>query len=385
MKIIIYVIILILFTSCIFSSRSVNNKTKTFEVSKMKNPQKIKLSDLNAVNIEYIPLETNTLSLISEIRKIKNCDDFFLVINFSTILKFKKDGTFLTKIGQKGKGPSEFLNAHCVAINPENNDIYIVSGWENKIYVYSKNNVFLKSFNSPTATKKIEFIGKDILCYSPNTDGTVINSYNLINTNGKIIKSFSNKYPYKSQDNTIFYQNENIFFKYQDQLFKKEIYSDTVYVFENFQFHPKYILNQGNATLTPKARENKEPIQIAQNYITQRNLFMIDNKIFYEYSKNGKRLCFIGSTKNKWQVNITEKQGLINDIDGGLNFQIKTCLKSNTIISWITPLELKKHITTKKFQHSIPKYPEKKKKLEELANRLNNNDNPVLVLVALKE
>ena len=31
------------------------------------------------------------------------------------------------------------------------------------------------------------------------------------------------------------------------------------------------------------------------------------------------------------------------------------------------------------------KYPEKKKQLEELANSLNENDNPVLMLVKLKE
>ena len=32
-----------------------------------------------------------------------------------------------------------------------------------------------------------------------------------------------------------------------------------------------------------------------------------------------------------------------------------------------------------------PKYPEKKKQLEKLANSLNENDNPVLMLVKLKE
>jgi len=380
----IFFIISIFLTSCAFNSNHTNSKLKSFELSKMKDYQKIRLSDLNATYIEYIPLETNTLSLISKIREIRVCDDFFLVINFDIILKFRRDGTFLTKIGEKGKGPSEFLNAHCVAVNPYNNNIYIVSGWENKIYVYSVNNAFLKSFKSPFKTKKIEFIGKNILCYSPNTDGTIINSYNLIDTNGRIIKSFPNKYPYKSRENTILYQHENLFYNYKNQLLKKEIYSDTVYVFENNKFEPKYVFNIGDDILTPDARECNLPIDLMKNYITQWNLFEFNEKIYFEYSKNGNRLCFIGSTKDNWQVTIARKRGFINDIDGGVNINFSALLDDSTVIGWVTPIKLRKHVLSKTFKNSKPKFPEKKKELEKIANSLDENDNPVLILIKLK-
>ncbi len=47
--------------------------------------------------------------------------------------------------------------------------------------------------------------------------------------------------------------------------------------------------------------------------------------------------------------------------------------------------ELKQYVESDAFKNSTPKYPEKKKQLEQLANSLNENDNPVLMLVKLKE
>ena len=55
------------------------------------------------------------------------------------------------------------------------------------------------------------------------------------------------------------------------------------------------------------------------------------------------------------------------------------------LAGYIQPYELKIFIASNKFKNSTPKYPEKKKQLEQLANSLNENDNPVLMLVKLKE
>jgi hypothetical protein len=50
-----------------------------------------------------------------------------------------------------------------------------------------------------------------------------------------------------------------------------------------------------------------------------------------------------------------------------------------------TTYKLKDLISSDDFKNSTPKYPEKKKYLEKLANSLDENDNPVLMLVKLKE
>jgi hypothetical protein len=50
----------------------------------------------------------------------------------------------------------------------------------------------------------------------------------------------------------------------------------------------------------------------------------------------------------------------------------------------VNAFELKQFISSKAFKLSNPKYPGKKKELEKLANSLDENDNPVLMIVKLK-
>ena len=42
------------------------------------------------------------------------------------------------------------------------------------------------------------------------------------------------------------------------------------------------------------------------------------------------------------------------------------------------------YVASETFKNSTPKYPEKKEELEKLAASLDENDNPVLILVKLK-
>jgi len=55
------------------------------------------------------------------------------------------------------------------------------------------------------------------------------------------------------------------------------------------------------------------------------------------------------------------------------------------LISWVKAYELKQYIGSITFNNSTPIYSEKKKALEKLAKSLNENDNPLLMLVKLKE
>ena len=55
------------------------------------------------------------------------------------------------------------------------------------------------------------------------------------------------------------------------------------------------------------------------------------------------------------------------------------------LISWIDTIKVKAHVASEAFKNSTPKYPEKKKELEKLANSLKETDNPVLMLVRLKK
>jgi hypothetical protein len=75
---------------------------------------------------------------------------------------------------------------------------------------------------------------------------------------------------------------------------------------------------------------------------------------------------------------------IINDIDNGLLFDFDSNDGSLTC-RILFPIILKTLVDSQDFKNSSPKHVEKKNALEQLANSLNENDNPVLMLVKLKE
>ena len=65
-------------------------------------------ASLFADTIVYIPLETNTKSLLRGIVHVRMNDSIIAISSMRKILLFRNDGTFIRQIGQKGKGPGEY-------------------------------------------------------------------------------------------------------------------------------------------------------------------------------------------------------------------------------------------------------------------------------------
>jgi hypothetical protein len=274
-----------------------------------------------------------------------------------------------------------------IDINRENQDIYLVSTWQKKFIAYSKDGDFIRAFHCPQNTSNFRITRDGILCYNRNTLGNVEASYNLMDFEGSEIKNYSNRYQWvNSQRDMYVFVYENLFYRFNNKLFKKEVYSDTIYVFEGLNFKPRYVIAAGQRLITPEARSKFKPIYIGENYIIPFNMFAFGNYIYYEYAIKRKFIFgFIGSFKDNFTAYINPEQGLINDLDGGPNIWPKTVKDDNTIVSWVDAIKLKKHVASDAFINSHPKYPEKKKELEKLANSLKETDNPVLMLVKLKE
>lgn len=146
-------LIIILFVfSCQGTNNQVNDNRKTFDLKKLPEVTSIKLSDLGFVDIEYIQLESNEQCMISSLDDLdpgnklvfgeRNC----IIQQYSTILEFKTDGKFITRIGTKGRGPDEFTAAHDVKISERNQDIYLLARWQKKIFVYAENGKLLRTF-----------------------------------------------------------------------------------------------------------------------------------------------------------------------------------------------------------------------------------------------
>jgi hypothetical protein len=378
--------------SCRGPNQKDENQIITYDLKELPEISKIKLSDLGFVDIEYLPLETNEQSVIPMINDIIFGKDYFLTHFFSKINMFRYDGSFIAKIGTEGRGPNEFTVVHDIDINRKNQNIYLVDGWQKRFYIYSESGQSIGTFKIPFyGSIGFRFTDDGILCYNMNQSANVENSYTLIDTSGRILKYFPNMYPwYKAQGTaTYVFQSENIFYRLNNQLFKKEVYSDTVYVFENKDFKPHLVIETGKRLITAKTRSEYSSEQIRDNFITPINLFEFGDYIYYEFivslNGRGEGFSFIGSKKNNFQSLVDPEKGIINDLDGGPSIWPKTIKDDNTIISWVDALKLKAHISSDAFKNSTPKFPKKKKELEKLANNLKETDNPVLMLVKFKK
>lgn len=375
--------------SCKNSKTQIKSQLVTFDLKKLPDQTILKLSDLGVTDIQYIPLETNGQSVIPRIQKIIMSRDYFLTQAFTNINMFRYDGSFVTKIGIVGRGPNEFTVAHDVDINLKDESIYLVDGWQQKYLVYSKNGEFIRTFKNPfRAAVNIRFTEDGILCYNFNNMGEIENSFNLIDTTGKIIKSFSNKYSWKRNAPTLAFQGENIFYRYNNQLIKKEMYCDTLYVYNDKGFEPYLIIDEGKLRITPSVRTESDVNSITQNFINPMNLFEFSDYIYYEFiiPRNGKPegLSFIGAKNGNFRVLFDPEKDLINDIDGGPNIWPKTIWDDKTMISWIDAIKLKTLVASEIFKNYNPIYPKKKKELESLVENIKETDNPVLILVKFK-
>jgi len=394
-----YILILIITVTTLCCCNSAKDKEDSniiaFNLKQLPDISELKLSDLGFKKIEYIILETNEQSLLPNTDdllmryKILINDRQIVIHRSNTILEFHSDGKFVTRIGTRGRGPEEFYTAHDVNVRENTHDIYLLDRWKNKFFIYSENGKLKRTFQIQFSPNEFRFIEDKILCYSENHMSNIQDSYTLIDTNGRAIKGFPNKYPFKMKDGYMI-QAENLYYTFNNSLYKKEVYSDTIYKFDNEYFMPHIVLQVGGRLLTTEARAQFDGLYLAKNYIIPLNLFEFGDYVYYEFiykyviPDDVEIYSFIGSKTNTFKALIETGTGLINDLDGGPNFVPWTIKNDNTIVGWIEPSKLKSYVATDDFKKSIPKNPEKKKELEILANSLKETDNPVLILVSIE-
>ena len=95
--------------------------------------------------VMYIPLDTSML--IKGIGRHFLIDDDCMFFDTSEgILKYSRQGTFLQKIGRVGGAPQEYTNYRAIAMDKENERIYVYS-LPRKLIVYNFDGEFLDFFS----------------------------------------------------------------------------------------------------------------------------------------------------------------------------------------------------------------------------------------------
>lgn len=284
-----------------------------------------------------------------------------------------------------GTVPGEYYTAHCVDIDAMTGTIYVIDGWQQKYLVFDLEGNFIRSFKAPLrAVVNFRLTGSGILSYHFNSHGNITDSYILLDTLGKVIRRFPNKYSWKSAGaiNNLLLIGENLFYDYNGKIITGEMYSDTLFSYRSGRFEPYGIIYQGKYRINPEIRTKSTDYIFRKVYIPM-NLFECSHYFFYEFltpdRKETEPLVFIGSNRSDYNVVINPVKGLTNDLDGGPGFWPKTTSDDNTLVSWVDAGDLKKHIAGEEFKKAVVANTKRKEALRKLANSLKETDNPVLV------
>jgi hypothetical protein len=429
-------LMLLFFAIGFFACDSTPNKklgrVKEIDIAtNIKNFQRLSLGQLNA-KVEYIQLQSVKPNLIGRILHFDINDNHIAISDLNKVLLFSRSGSFITKVGGSGYSPQEYISSGQIKIIGEN--VYVPCNSKGVLLKYNLHGEFVsstKTFRHTTYSQGQSSWGQfdgNLIFHWPNITGDDSVRFWIINMATGFKFHIPNPFKYKVHSPT-----GNLSFPYpgsgtmstrghlyyfKDKLRFFHTSYDTIWQFVNRKLIPLYAFNRGKYGIPPdylgfSIHSNeikgflKDNILIWQVLETSKYIILVTRShgenypfkfkiyetgtlgtfegkknIFIFYNKESEECFSIAPSGTDYQL---EPLGIENDIDGGINFAPMYSPNERTLVSWFNAMDLKAHVASEGFKNSKPKYPEKKRELEALANRLKDTDNPVLMVVTLEE
>jgi hypothetical protein len=344
-----------------------------------------------ATEINYIPLSNEIL--FGDIVSVELSENLiFITPANESLLAYDLNGNFKRRIGKRGRGPGEYRSAVNFTLDRKNEIVYVLDLTKDRLLKYSYRADFMRTINLNTEGQsffnEIIFSNNNLYLFEGINQGYGKYDWVVMDTLGSILSEKFNpiekfpSYHYCSGNKQEAFNN---IFYYWNQI------NDTIFKIEKDKYKPAFLVSQGDFRFPRKKIK-----EIYTEYFFPRVIFFTKHYLFIAYIFNYKNYTgvYVKSENQLYNVNVTEDwnfingPGILNDFDSGVPLiplsYYRDKYDKEYLIGAINPFQLKVHVASEAFKKSNPKYPEKKKELEKLANSLNENDNPVLMLVKLK-
>jgi len=166
-------IILFVTAGFVGCKKSDTNNLITVDVTKSYPKKDLILQDF--MDVEYIPLETNN-EFVTQGVVMAIGNKYIIVKNWTKegdIYVFdRKTGKALRKINKKGKGPEEYSHLTDIVLDEQNNELFVNCLISKKILVYDLFGNFKRSFNHAEDTRYVNVFNYDtdnLICYNELT------------------------------------------------------------------------------------------------------------------------------------------------------------------------------------------------------------------------
>lgn len=334
-------------------------------------------------NLELIPLETNSESIISDVSKVLCYDNSYIISDRQSgkILQFDDKGRFMRSFGKKGRGPLEYIDNRDVEINHKTGELGVLS-ITNPLtilnYSISGDNAYSKVYENIKGYRFYHLSDSIVLVYYTGNyeqDFTLIVSDKL----GQVKASYFPN-PHSSQYSSI---PDQTFHVYDDLVLFNRERSNVIYqIEENGHISERYHIDFGKYNMPDNIKELfytdfHEYRERAKNYVAGVDQFLeSEDHIYFSfgfhqysvsafYSKDSQILKLGYSTRGWLDGMLISPTTIIGNefitiLDAYEVFEIADYIEDKTSPAWIEFLE------------ENPMF-------SKLYNNLKEDSNPVLV------
>ena len=382
-----------------------NNHLREIEIkTNLSYIQKVNLSTV-ASNIEYCVLENDKKCLVTPEMSIYCSKDYIVTIGLQRpsqgvcYVFERKTGKFVRQISSQGRGPGEYLETISSFWDGDKEQICMWNG--NKYLFYNLNGTLSHQINRFSQRTMGGFVAhKDYYAgYVKNLYGNATIRLAFYDKSGILIDSIPNYRCWERTKSTPLSGSlDHWLYVFNDNLYFKELYCDTLYQIKDFMLHPCYIFNTGGLTVPYEMQTGGGRYDVLaqirggeyDRYEKYVNIIKIleDNKHLYFEIEYRKQIypAIYDKIEDKLQImppvsipqnmkDVAQLFGFENDLDGGLPFWPQHIISDKEMMCVYTAEEL--------LELDISKITDEK--LKNVLNSMNEESNPVITIVTLKE
>ncbi|KJF45691.1 6-bladed beta-propeller [Draconibacterium sediminis] len=347
-----------------------------------------------AENIRFIPLETNENCLFgNDISKIVLVDDTIFVSDYNYIFKYDLNGNFITRIGKKGRGPGEYAKGfQTFLVDKDKQQLIGFDLLDQKMMEYDFDANFLREVQVDFFPGPVEWNGNgDIVVYNMSFtyEKEPWHDLYLLDKNAKTIQK--NRFKKQTDKRYGLMVYPALFYHYKGKTRYKNPYENVIHELdEKGRTTPVYELDYGKYEKYSDVDDVE--VQVKNGIGTNRSnpksfekisllgLSETDAYLFICYGHQERRKLGVFDKSNGTFFNLFDTNfdlyGFHDDLYGGLPLFPRVGLKNSQFFTYYTALEFKELLKAAK---SL------KPELKNMLNKIDENDNPVLILVELKQ
>lgn len=340
-------------------------------------------------DIEYIPIETKSDVLISDVRTIATSDNYIYILCNSTqnLYQFCPDGKFVKKIGVRGRAKNEYMAVR--SLYADNETVTLEFG--RKIITYSAETAEIQSVYEPSdlnmnAFGNVVFLNDGATAIMNSTDTCNVvyifdkemqikDSFEVFSTVTKKAKTSMSpenivvmgnptkqiKHPVEI---TLNWQYPPKIYSYNENLRIISPFADSVLTYKDGKMVPFLTVNYGNITKQDRFEPSIKP-NLAIDAIS---LMESDNLVLFTLL-NGQKCIFNKADGSALNLD----NGFVNDLDGTGELFWPTQIQGNKMYQFVS---------ADLFIEAAAK--SNSQKMKQVAATLTEESNPVIVVATLK-